>query len=43
MTARERCEVESKGWQGRQLITDVVRRVGCALRKMQVTRVASSA
>ena len=43
MTARELavklCEVEGKDWQDRRLITDVVRRVGCALRKMRATRV----
>ena len=43
MTARELavklCEVEGKDWQDRRLITNVVRRVGCALRKMRATRV----
>ena len=43
MTARELavklCEVEGKDWQDRRLVTDVVRRVGCALRKMRATRV----
>lgn len=43
MTARELavklCEVEGKDWQDRRLITDIVRRVGCALRKMRATRV----
>ena len=43
MTARELavilCQTEGKDWQDRRLITDVVRRVGCALRKMRATRV----
>ena len=43
MTARELavklCEVEGKDWQDRRLITDVVRRVGCALRRLRATRV----
>ena len=43
LTARELaqrlCQVEGKDWQDRRLITDVVRRVGCALRKMRATRV----
>ena len=42
LTARELavklCEVEGKDWQDRRLITDVVRRVGCTLRKMRATR-----
>ena len=37
--ARELREVEGKAWQDRRLIAEVVRRVGCALRKMQATRV----
>ena len=43
MTARELavklCEVEGKDWQDRRLITDVVRRVGCALRLLRALRV----
>ena len=43
MTARELavklCEVEGKDWQDRRLITDVVRRVGCALRRLRASRV----
>ena len=32
-------QVEGKDWQDRRLLTDVVRRVGCALRKMRAARV----
>ena len=43
LTARELaqrlCQVEGKDWQDRRLLTDVVRRVGCALRKMRASRV----
>ena len=43
MTARELavklCEVEGKDWQDRRLITDVVRRVGRALRRLRASRV----
>lgn len=43
LTARELaqrlCQVEGKDWQDRRLLTDVVRRVGCALRKMRATHV----
>ena len=43
LTARELaqrlCQVEGKDWQDRRLMTDVTRRVGCALRKMRATRV----
>ncbi len=42
MTGRELavnlCEVEGKDWQDR-LITDVMGRVGCALRRLQATQV----
>ncbi len=33
------CQVEGKDWQDRRLLTDVVRRVGCAMRKMRAARV----
>ena len=43
LTARELaqrlCQVEGKDWQDRRLMTDVTRRVGCALRKMRASRV----
>ncbi len=43
LTARELaqrlCQVEGKDWQDRRLMTDVTRRVGCALRKMRAARV----
>ena len=43
LTARELaqrlCQVEGKDWQDRRLLTDVVRRVRCALRKMRAARV----
>ena len=43
LTARELaqrlCQVKGKDWQDRRLMTDVTRRVGCALRKMRATRV----
>ena len=42
LTARELacllCKSEGKDWQDRRLITDVVRRVGCTLRKMRAAR-----
>lgn len=43
LTARELaqrlCQVEGKDWQDRPLLTDVVRRVGCALRRLRASRV----
>ena len=43
LTARELaqrlCQVEGKDWQDRRLMTDVVRRVGCALRRLRASRV----
>ena len=36
--ARRICQVEGKDWQDRRLMTDVTRRVGCALRKMRAAR-----
>lgn len=33
------CQIEGKDWQDRRLITDVTRRVGCAMRKMRAARV----
>ena len=43
LTARELaqrlCQVEGKDWQDRRLLTDVVRRVGCALRRLRASRV----
>ena len=33
------CQVEGKDWQDRRLITDVTRRVGCAMRRMRASRV----
>ena len=43
MTARELavvlCQTEGKDWQDRRLVTNVVRRVGCALRRLRASRV----
>ena len=43
LTARELaqrlCQVEGKDWQDRRLLTDVVHRVGCALRRLRASRV----
>ena len=47
LTARELaqrlCQVEGKDWQDRRLLTDVVRRVGCALRRLRASRVVEGA
>ena len=37
--AQRICQVEGKDWQDRRLLTDVIRRVGCAMRKMRAARV----